>query len=77
MMNESVKVKKSLKKLFPSAHGFFIDSELKECSIIINADDYIGEPQEKLLSDNIFFSVIDFNDVFPYKYVFAYQLLAY
>jgi len=47
MMNESVKVKKSLKKLFFSAHGFFIDSELKERSIIINADDYIGELKDK------------------------------
>jgi hypothetical protein len=74
-MNEQVKVKKSLQKIFPSAHGFFADTDLRECSVMVSIDDFIGEPREKLFSDDVFFSVVDYNDIYPYKYVFAYQLM--
>lgn len=73
MVEEQVKIKKSLINLFPSAHDIFVDTELQECSVQISVDEFIDNLSERLLNDNIFFTVVDFNDTYPYKYVFEYR----
>ncbi len=71
---EQVKIKKSLKKLFPSASQIFVDTSLKECSVLITIDDYHGQIEGYLFQDEILYQMVDYNDIVPFKYVFSYQL---
>lgn len=71
---EQVKIKKSLKKLFPSALQIFVDTSLKECSVLITIDDYDGQIEGYLFQDEIVYQMVDYNDIVPFKYVFSYQL---
>ncbi len=48
-MNEQVKIKKSLQKISPPAHRFFVDTNPKECTGLVSVDDFVGEPQKLLL----------------------------
>ena len=68
------KNKEKFAENLPVRSQFFVDTDLKECSIMVSVDDFVGEPQEKLLSNNVYLSVIDYNDIYHYKYVFAYQV---
>lgn len=71
---EQFKIKKSLKKLFPTASQIFVDTAVKECSVIISIDDYQGQFEGFLFEDEVQYKMVDFNDNYPFKYVFAYQV---
>ena len=73
-LQEQVKIKKSLKKLFPSASQIFVDTSVKECSVIITMDDYNGQLDGYLFQDEVQYQMVDYNDIVPFKYVFAYQV---
>jgi|LZCG01.1.fsa_nt_gb hypothetical protein len=74
-MSEEERVKEGLRKLFPSAKQIFVETELKECSAIISVDDFQGELIETLIENKTKYEMVDLNDVYPYKYVFAYKLI--
>lgn len=66
-------ISKSLKKLFPSAYDIYVDDKSKYCEVSISIDDYQGVISEKLTENGISFEMVDYWDIFPFKYVFSYR----
>lgn len=73
MEQEENMVVKCLKNTFPSASDIFVDTTLKECEVKVSVDDYQGEIPGKISDNGIILEMVDFCDVFPYKYVFSYH----
>lgn len=70
---EKPTVTKSLKTLFPSAYNIFVDDETKYCEVSVSIDDYQGIITNELIENGISFQMVDYWDVFPFKYVFSYR----
>ena len=74
MEPEIVQVEKSLKKSFGSASNIYVDPVLKECEVTISIDDFQGEIEERLFENGVFLTMVDYCDIYPYKYVFNYSM---
>jgi len=72
-MDEQRYVLAGLKALFPSASDLYVDINHKECEIKVSVDEFQGEIRESLIGNYIRFTMVDYCDTYPYKYVFAYQ----
>jgi hypothetical protein len=65
----------SLKKLFETASDIFIDTMSKECEVKISVDEFQGEIPGRLYENGVQFNMIDYCDIYPFKYVFSYRKL--
>ena len=74
MDSEISKVEQSLRKSFASASNIFVDPETKECEVTISVDDYEGEIKGHLIENGVKLKMVDYCDVYPFKYVFNYFL---
>jgi hypothetical protein len=74
MVTEVNKVEESLRKSFISASNIYVDTNAKACEVTISIDEYQGEIQGKLFENGVSLEMIDYCDVYPYKYVFEYKL---
>lgn len=63
-----------LKQAFPSATGIYVDTDTRECEVTISVDDFQGENIGYIVENKITFRMIDYVDVFPFKYVFSYRI---
>lgn len=73
-MNVEVEqVTNSLKKLFETASDVYVDTENKECEAKISVDEFRGEITSKLFEGGVQFTMIDYWDTLPFKYVFQYR----
>jgi hypothetical protein len=70
---EKQSVEAGLRLLFNSASDIFIDTEIKECEVKISVDEYQGELREMLFENGMQFSMVDYCDIYPFKYVFSYK----
>jgi hypothetical protein len=68
-------VEAGLRKLFTSATDIFIDTNVKECEVKISVDEYQGELVGQLFENGIRFNMVDYCDIYPFKYVFSYKKL--
>lgn len=73
METEINQVKGCLKGIFQSASDIFVDPQTKECEVKISIDDYQGEINHHLIENNIKLLMVDYCDVYPFKYVFSYR----
>ena len=73
-ITERKKVEESLRKSFDSASNIYVDTDSKECEVTISIDDYQGEIKGKLFENGVSLEMIDYCDVYPFKYVFGYKL---
>lgn len=75
-MNAEVeKVTDSLKKLFVTASDIYVDTENKECEAKISVDEFRGDITEKLFEGGVQFTMVDYWDTLPFKYVFEYRII--
>ena len=74
MEAEILHIEKSLKGAFSSASNIFVDPVHKVCEVTISIDDFQGEHIGNLYEDGITFSMVDYCDVYPFKYVFNYEI---
>jgi hypothetical protein len=72
MKTEVLIVKNSLKKRFNSASNIYVDTDYKECEVTVSIDEYQGELYGYIIESGIKLQMIDYSDVYPYKYVFNY-----
>lgn len=70
--NEKQQVIKSLKTLFPSAQNVFVDLNSKSCEITVDVEEFRGAISEKLVEKGLKFEMIDYWDIYPFKYIFSY-----
>ena len=73
METEVKKVESCLRKIFLSASDIYVDPMTKECEVKVSVDEYEGEIDHHIIEDKIKLKMVDFNDTFPYKYVFSYK----
>ena len=74
MEMEISQVDKSLRDCFESASNIYVDPANNECEVTVSIDDFQGEIDERLFENGVFLSMIDYCDVYPYKYVFNYTI---
>ena len=74
METELSKVKDILKHSFKSASNIYIDTNTKECEVTLTGDDYHGELDGYLVGNGVSLKMVDYCDVYPFKYVFSYKL---
>ncbi len=72
MDQEENLVIKCLKNTFESANDIYVDTSIRECEVKVSVDDYHGEIVNKISGKGIILEMVDFCDVFPYKYIFSY-----
>lgn len=70
---EKQKVETGLRRLFTSASNIFIDTDIKECEVRISIDEYQGELRDRLFENGMQFNMVDYCDIYPFKYVFSYK----
>lgn len=70
---EREKVEAGLRNLFTSASDIFIDTDFKECEVKISVDEFQGELRGKLFENGLQFNMVDYCDIYPFKYVFSYK----
>ncbi len=73
MDTESERIASSLKKLFSTASDIYVNTTTKECEAKISVDEFRGEITERMYQDGIQFSMVDYWDSLPFKYVFEYR----
>ncbi len=74
-MNAEIdKVTSSLKKLFESASDIYVDTKNKECEAKVSVDDFRGEITNRLFESGVQFTMVDYWDTLPFKYVFQYRI---
>ena len=74
MNTEVDKVTNSLRKLFETASDIYVDTENKECEAKISVDEFQGEITKKLFESGVQFTMVDYWDTLPFKYVFQYRM---
>ena len=67
-------VEKSLKAVFQTASNIYVDPETKECEVTISIDEYQGELRDFYVENGVQLKMIDYCDVYPFKYVFSFNL---
>ena len=72
--SEQIEVEKSLRRLFNTASDIYVDTTVKECEVKVGVDEFHGRIDRELFEENIRLVMVDYSDVFPYKYVFEYRL---
>lgn len=73
MESELTDVANILKFSFKSASNIYIDQDTKECEVTLDVDDYHGELDGYLVGNGVALKMIDYSDVYPFKYVFSYK----
>lgn len=73
MNAEETRVTDSLRKLFVTASDIYVDTKNKECEAKISVDEFRGEITEKLFESGVQFTMVDYWDTLPFKYVFQYR----
>jgi hypothetical protein len=73
METEVVKVKKCLEGTFITASDIYIDTRMRECEVKVSVDEFEGEIIRKIYGNGIKLDMVDFSDIYPFKYVFSYQ----
>jgi hypothetical protein len=73
MNSDLFKIEKILKLTFKSASNIYIDAETQECEVTLSVDDYHGELDGYLVGDGVSLKMVDYCDVYPYKYVFSFK----
>lgn len=76
MTAEKLQVEKCLRQAFSSANDIFIDPQSKECEAKISVDEYEGEFDHFIISNKVKLKLIDYNDTYPFKYVFSYKTIS-
>ncbi|HPE55902.1 MAG TPA: hypothetical protein PK904_05870 [Bacteroidales bacterium] len=71
-MNEKEQVEHALRSAFSSASQIYVDTVNHECEVYVSVDEFIGEISQTILSDSVYFKMVDYCDTLPYKYVFNY-----
>lgn len=74
MNEETTLVTNSLKKLFSSASDIYVDTETKECEAKISVDEFRGEISGRLFESGVQFTMVDYWDTLPFKYIFEYKI---
>lgn len=74
MNSEISKVKLSLKNSFQSASNIYVDSVNKECEVTVSMDDYQGAINGFIVNDDVKLKMIDYSDIYPFKYIFYYLI---
>ena len=75
MHAEIPQVEKCLRQAFSSANDIFIDPLSKECETKISVDEYEGEFDHYIIRNKVRLKLIDYNDTYPFKYVFSYTTI--
>jgi hypothetical protein len=75
MESEILRVTKCLKSTFVSASDIFVDTFLQECEVKVSVDEFEGEIDRRIFGNGVKLDMVDFNDIYPYKYVFSYSLI--
>lgn len=75
MEHEEIRVRNCLKTAFRSASDIFIDTLQRECEVKVSVDEFVGEIMHHINGNGIKLSMVDYCDVYPYKYVFSYKLI--
>ncbi|MBN1340432.1 MAG: hypothetical protein JXA03_13975 [Bacteroidales bacterium] len=74
-MNDEVNIVKiNLRQAFVSASDIYVDIMNKVCEVTVSVDDFQGESIGYIVTDSITFTMIDYVDNYPFKYVFSYRL---
>jgi hypothetical protein len=73
METEIAVVETGLKKLFQSASDIFIDPHLKECEVKVSVDEFQGEITGRIFENGVQYNMVDYCDIYPFKYVFSYK----
>jgi hypothetical protein len=72
---EKNSVYKCIQGTFTSASDIFIDTSIQECEVTVSVDEFEGEINRKIMGNGVKLLMVDYSDVYPYKYVFSYSLL--
>ncbi|MBN2174931.1 MAG: hypothetical protein JW731_12425 [Bacteroidales bacterium] len=67
-------VVKTLKTVFQTASNIYVDPEARECEVTISIDEYQGELKDFFVENGVQLKMIDYCDVYPFKYVFSFNL---
>jgi hypothetical protein len=73
METEITRVTKCLEGNFISASDIFVDTNVKECEVKVSVDEFEGEIIRKLYGNGMKLDMVDFSDIYPFKYVFSYR----
>ncbi len=73
MTTEKQQISKVLRKLFESASDIYVDTKIKECEVRVDIDEFQGEINGRLHEGNVWLEMVDYIDIYPYKYVFSYK----
>jgi len=68
-------VYKCIRGTFTSASDIFIDTNAQECEVKVSVDEFEGEINRKIMGNGVKLLMVDYSDVYPYKYVFSYSML--
>jgi hypothetical protein len=74
MNSEILLVEQSLRRVFSTASDIYIDPVSKECEVTVSIDDFQGEIEGNLFENGVFFKMVDYCDIYPFKYVFNYKV---
>jgi hypothetical protein len=72
--SEVSRVEDSLCELFESAMDIYVDTDMKECEVTVSEGDFKGALDHDLEHGSFLFTMVDFSDIKPFKYVFGYRL---
>jgi hypothetical protein len=73
MESELFNVINILRLSFKSASNIYIDPNTKVCEVTLEVDDYHGELEGYLVGNGVSLKMIDYSDIYPFKYVFSYK----
>ena len=75
METEAEKVRECLQGTFISASDIFIDTSVRECEVKVSVDEFEGEIVRKIYGNGVKLDMVDFSDIYPFKYVFSYLIM--
>lgn len=74
MESELNMVKNILRYSFKTASNIYIDRDTKECEVTLDMDEYHGELDGYIVGNGVSLRMIDYSDIYPFKYAFSYRL---
>lgn len=60
---------------FTSASDIFVDTNAQECEVKVSVDEFEGEINRKIMGNGVKLLMVNYSDVYPYKYVFSYSMM--
>jgi hypothetical protein len=75
METEENNVYKCIRGTFTTASDIFIDTNAQECEVKVSVDEFEGEINRKIMGNGVKLLMVDYSDIYPYKYVFSYSML--